>query len=163
MKYSDSMESWELRIEQTKAVKYHLFAGRNYVPCMWCTTLLDYESATVEHLTPKSEGGPLHVENGGIACASCNNKRGTRSEEEFRTSEWLQRKREQIIASARKRRKPVHQDGTELLDNEIRVAADLYLGTLDKQHLIGIIMGSSKQVLLDGYASLWLEMNKVNQ
>lgn len=158
--YHDTMMNWELRIEQTKAVKYHLFNGRSYAPCMWCTTLLDYESATVEHLTPKSEGGPMTIENGGVACASCNNRRGTRSLDEFRTSEWLQRKREQVIAVSRKRRKPVHPDGTALSDDEIRVAADLYLGTLDKSHLIGIIMGSSKQILLDTYAGLFMHMNE---
>lgn len=158
--YHNTMHSWELRIEQTKAVKYHLFKGRFYAPCMWCTTLLDFESATVEHLTPKSEGGPMSLENGGIACASCNNKRGTRSEADFRTSEWLHRKREQVINASRKRRKPVHQDGTPLSDDEIRVAADLYLGTLDKSHLIGIIMGSSKQILLDTYAGLFIQMNE---
>lgn len=33
-------------------------------------------SATLEHVVPKSQGGPLTYENSVMACAKCNHKRG---------------------------------------------------------------------------------------
>ena len=56
--------------------------------CCWCgikvTELRDRpDSATIEHVVPKSHGGADHPDNFAIACHSCNGNRGVRSVEDF--------------------------------------------------------------------------------
>lgn len=154
------MESWEERVERSKAIRYILFEGQRYQPCMWCSIPMEIDEATIEHLTPNSHGGPLTVSNAGLACQSCNNKRGTRSIEEFRASAWLQEKRRQVVAAKNNRIIPNHQDGTPMDDSEIRLAAQLYLNTLDKGQLLAIIMGMAKQTQIDRFASNFMELNQ---
>lgn len=40
--------------------------------------------ATLDHVTPKSAGGPLNRDNIVLACAACNNERGTMDAQAFR-------------------------------------------------------------------------------
>jgi 5-methylcytosine-specific restriction endonuclease McrA len=40
--------------------------------------------ATLDHVVPKSQGGPLTAENVVLACRACNNARGTEDAEAFR-------------------------------------------------------------------------------
>ena len=40
--------------------------------------------ATLDHVVPKSFGGPLHRDNLVLACSACNNERGTLDAEAFR-------------------------------------------------------------------------------
>lgn len=56
--------------------------------CCWCGVECIAEpgqshSATIEHVTPRSLGGQNHWDNYAMACAHCNNKRGTQSVEDF--------------------------------------------------------------------------------
>ena len=56
--------------------------------CCWCGTNMTFvqnqkNSATIEHVTPKSCGGEDHPDNYAIACSRCNSARGTLSIEEF--------------------------------------------------------------------------------
>jgi hypothetical protein len=56
--------------------------------CCWCTTLTVPEpnrknSATIEHVTPRCEGGADHPDNYAMSCSDCNNKRGTKPIELF--------------------------------------------------------------------------------
>lgn len=56
--------------------------------CCWCkcrvTEIRDKKnSATIEHIIPKSLGGEDHLDNYAVACYRCNNKRGISSVEEF--------------------------------------------------------------------------------
>lgn len=56
--------------------------------CCWCgikvTELRNRsDSATIEHVVPKSHGGADHTDNFAIACHSCNGNRGVRSVEDF--------------------------------------------------------------------------------
>lgn len=149
------MEAWEERVERVRAIKYNLFKGRRHAPCMWCGTLLDYEAATLEHLTPKSHGGDYSVENAGIACQTCNQKRGVQSIEEFMSSQWLQLKRQQIHAARKNRRIP-QRNGKEMTDAEIRLAAQYYLETFDVDALVAIIMGLSKPSQIDKWAEEYI-------
>jgi hypothetical protein len=146
------MESWEERVELVRAIKYHLFKGHRHAPCMWCGTLLDFEAATLEHLTPKSHGGNYSLENAGIACQTCNQKRGVLTIEEFMSSQWLQLKRQQMKAAKDNRRIPRHPDGTPMTDAEIRLAAQYYLSDFDTDSLEAIIMGLSKPGQIDRWA-----------
>jgi len=40
--------------------------------------------ATLDHVVPRSSGGPLHRDNLVLACSACNNERGTIGAEVFR-------------------------------------------------------------------------------
>ncbi len=156
---SYSMEGWEIRIEVARAIRYHLYAGEKRKPCMWCATPLEIDEATIEHIVPASHGGELSLQNAGIACTSCNQKRGTRSVDEFLGSAWLLQKRQQTHAQKKNRRIPRHQDGVEMTDEEVRLAAHFYLGTLTKAELSAIIMGTAKPGHLDHWAGLFQELN----
>jgi 5-methylcytosine-specific restriction endonuclease McrA len=71
--------------------------------CHYCCVQLNYaskfkNSATVEHIIPKSKGGTLGVSNVLIICATCNKKRGNKSflafvtGSQFPRQEWLKLK-----------------------------------------------------------------------
>jgi 5-methylcytosine-specific restriction endonuclease McrA len=72
--------AWGLRRELRK----RLFAGRELVPCCFCGRQLDYEEATLEHVRPRSRGGPTLIENLKISCEPCNSERGDMGFEKFR-------------------------------------------------------------------------------
>jgi hypothetical protein len=46
--------------------------------CHYCPTILTYETATIEHLVPRSRGGTWMQENLVLACAPCNVKKGNK-------------------------------------------------------------------------------------
>jgi hypothetical protein len=56
------------------------------IPCAHCGVGLKQADATVDHITPKSRGGALHIENVAIACWDCNQRRGSRDFWRFRES-----------------------------------------------------------------------------
>ena len=58
-----------------RARKARLFGKREFVPCVFCGALLDFERATVEHIVPVNKGGPNVLENLTISCRMCNNNR----------------------------------------------------------------------------------------
>jgi 5-methylcytosine-specific restriction endonuclease McrA len=72
--------SWGLRRELRK----RLFAGRERVPCCFCGRELTYDEATLEHVRPRSRGGPTVIENLRISCEACNSERGAMGYEKFR-------------------------------------------------------------------------------
>lgn len=45
--------------------------------CHWCKAFLTEETATIEHLKPRSKGGTHADENLALACADCNHARGS--------------------------------------------------------------------------------------
>ena len=56
--------------------------------CCWCLCEMRGEqgyknSATIEHITPRSCGGTDHISNLAVACGQCNNRRGSIPWEEF--------------------------------------------------------------------------------
>ncbi len=54
--------------------------------CYYCRQVTKYEKWTVDHKTPKSRGGTGKTNLTG-ACWSCNNRKGDRTEAEFREAE----------------------------------------------------------------------------
>ncbi len=46
--------------------------------CWICHRVVDREIATRDHLIPRSKGGPDNIRNYAIACAPCNNSRGSK-------------------------------------------------------------------------------------
>jgi len=55
--------------------KARLFARGNRV-CYLCSVDLTWETATVEHVVPRSAGGGWEDANLRLACGPCNNKKG---------------------------------------------------------------------------------------
>ena len=56
--------------------------------CCWCLCEMRGEqgfknSATIEHITPRSQGGTDHITNLAVACNRCNNRRGNIPWEDF--------------------------------------------------------------------------------
>jgi len=47
--------------------------------------------ATLDHVVPRSTGGPLNRDNLVLACSACNNERGTMDAEAFRMLKAAQR------------------------------------------------------------------------
>lgn len=45
--------------------------------CRWCGCLLTEETATLDHIIPLHKGGMNNPNNYALACAPCNNKRGS--------------------------------------------------------------------------------------
>lgn len=152
------MEYWEEKIELAKAIRYHLFAGEKLKPCMWCGVHIEQDVATIEHILPASEGGPLSINNAGIACSSCNQKRGTKTREEFLSSSWLLEKKRQVHSQRSNRKIPKHQDGAEMSDQEIRLSSFMYLNSLTKDELLNITIGIAKQGHLDNWAAKFIEL-----
>lgn len=69
--------------------------------CCWCGKHMVFipnrkDSATIEHVIPRSQGGADHPDNYAVACGGCNTARGNMPAEEF-----MQR-REQLAPSKRK-------------------------------------------------------------
>lgn len=49
---------------------------KNDPHCRWCGCELNAETATVEHIVPRSQGGSNRADNLTLACEPCNRKRG---------------------------------------------------------------------------------------
>jgi len=50
--------------------------------CQYCGKALDYKSATLDHVVPRSQQGVTSWENVVIACGQCNRKKGGRTPEQ---------------------------------------------------------------------------------
>jgi len=83
-------ESRNTAVEQvgkTNAIKYELAAAQGCV-CIYCGTgvgMTALDSFEVEHIVPRSQGGPDAMVNYAIACHSCNEQKGERT-----PFQWLQ-------------------------------------------------------------------------
>ena len=72
------------------------FYSLRHTRCHYCCVQLNYaqgfsNSATVEHIIPKSKGGTLRIENTLIVCKTCNAKRGDKDFLGFITGSRLPR------------------------------------------------------------------------
>lgn len=75
------------KIAKKVFVRTRLAEAQNW-KCCWCGGLCTpqrnkHNSATIEHVTPQSDGGADSWENYAMSCNRCNNARGTRSAERF--------------------------------------------------------------------------------
>jgi len=73
-------------------VKKNVFAYRSALPvckkniysrdrgkCQYCGKNLAFNEVTIDHVIPKSQGGPMHWHNVVLACQPCNNGKGPRT------------------------------------------------------------------------------------
>lgn len=56
--------------------------ARDNWTCQYCGTKLNRNTATIDHIVPRSKGGPNTWSNMVACCVSCNNKKGNRTPEE---------------------------------------------------------------------------------
>ena len=60
-----------------RVTRRNLFWRDNYT-CQYCNTKFSKEQLTIDHVTPKSAGGPKTWENIVAACKKCNQKKGSK-------------------------------------------------------------------------------------
>ena len=63
---------------------YVFSASEAVIPCVWCGTLTAKGGRHVDHRIPIAKGGTHSADNLGIACKSCNLKKGSLNPDEFR-------------------------------------------------------------------------------
>lgn len=88
-KYPDN--SFQAKLAYMSAKKVHMrvcLAEAQNWRCCWCGVRCvaesnKHNSATIEHVTPKSQGGTDHWSNLAMACNRCNHARGVRPVERF--------------------------------------------------------------------------------
>ena len=56
----------------------YVFEEHDRLVCFWCHVALTLPMATIEHLVPRSEGGPDEQWNWRLACENCNTTRNGR-------------------------------------------------------------------------------------
>src|SRR5687768_11307325 len=64
--------------------------------CHYCWRIVDFSSWSIDHRVPLCCGGSNRVENLIGACKQCNKKKGSLSEEEFTSSEYIKSARAKI-------------------------------------------------------------------
>lgn len=69
------------RFRPPKFRKKVLF-NRDMWTCMYCSTKLNWDTATVEHVLPRSRGGPTTWLNCVASCKPCNKKKANKTPEE---------------------------------------------------------------------------------
>jgi 5-methylcytosine-specific restriction endonuclease McrA len=55
---------------------------RDHSTCQYCCNKLFASQITIDHVIPKSQGGPTSFTNCVVCCHSCNNKKGDRTPEQ---------------------------------------------------------------------------------
>jgi hypothetical protein len=65
--------------------------------CSYCTTYVEYDMATNDHIIPVSKGGLTTWENCTLACKPCNNKKGDRTPEEAKMFPRKEAKRPGLV------------------------------------------------------------------
>jgi 5-methylcytosine-specific restriction endonuclease McrA len=67
-----------------RQLKKIIFGDNLFVACCFCKKDLTIDTATLEHIIPKSKKGPLELYNLNISCGECNNKRGDMPYKKFK-------------------------------------------------------------------------------
>jgi 5-methylcytosine-specific restriction endonuclease McrA len=65
-----------------RRIRRFLF-NRDGTKCFYCNVKLNFETATIDHLIPKSQGGSDNLDNLVLACHGCNINKGSKSLDEF--------------------------------------------------------------------------------
>jgi hypothetical protein len=68
--------------QRQKYIKQYV-TNRDGLVCCYCGKHLTQETVTMEHIIPDSLDGPFNATNLTVACAKCNNKRGSKPFFEF--------------------------------------------------------------------------------
>ncbi len=61
----------------------------NKIDCCFCGIILDKNNISVDHICPKSLKGNNYISNYLICCKTCNNKKGSKTIEEFLIEDLL--------------------------------------------------------------------------
>jgi 5-methylcytosine-specific restriction endonuclease McrA len=69
-------------VSNKRKIRRFLF-NRDGTGCFYCNTRLNFETATIDHLIPKSQGGSDNLDNLVLACHECNIGKGAKSLNEF--------------------------------------------------------------------------------
>jgi 5-methylcytosine-specific restriction endonuclease McrA len=70
--------------DDRKAEDKRLLFHKQGQKCVYCGNKYRYDELEIEHMIPKTRGGPDHIRNCQLACASCNKAKGTMTDIEFR-------------------------------------------------------------------------------
>lgn len=73
-----------------RKLKAWLFGGHSSRPCCFCRRPLTMASATLDHVTPRSEGGGFSKRNLRLSCKNCNQERGAEDFAAFRAKRKAQ-------------------------------------------------------------------------
>ena len=71
-----------LRVMHTYREMKHILFGEQEGVCNLCNFAFEYRILEVDHVWPKSKGGPDHIENRQLLCPACNKIKGTGTMEE---------------------------------------------------------------------------------
>ena len=71
--------------DQEAKDKRYWFNRQDNGICNYCGNRYSYDQLEMEHMIPKELGGPDHRRNMQLSCKSCNQKKGTSTDIEFRT------------------------------------------------------------------------------
>ena len=71
--------------DQKAKDKRYWFNRQNNGICNYCGNRYPYDQLEMEHMIPRELGGPDHRRNMQLACKTCNQKKGTSTDIEFRT------------------------------------------------------------------------------
>jgi 5-methylcytosine-specific restriction endonuclease McrA len=77
--------------------------------CFYCGVGFEGTGArqrTVDHRMARGQGGSDGLANLVFACRSCNQRKGSRSEQDFMSSEWLAQRRRDVEQDVTVRRRP---------------------------------------------------------
>lgn len=103
-----SRSEWAFQNEQKKRKKgSRVNKQRNTLwekqegKCWYCFQPCTPKTFTIDHIVPKSRGGGNNILNKVGACSSCNNAKGSMSQEEFLKSNYLENKIKWINACKR--------------------------------------------------------------
>jgi len=78
----------------TRRIKTKMFNGARRKECFYCRKLIEFDVATIDHVTPKSAGGKTSISNSVVACKKCNSKKGSGNFDEFvKSCRWRLRQK----------------------------------------------------------------------
>lgn len=71
------------RYKAAKKLKRKLLAVTKAPKCTYCGQSLTQRKATFDHVKPVSKGGYHKIQNGALACWTCNTRKGSMTAHEF--------------------------------------------------------------------------------
>src|SRR3990167_4069918 len=73
------------RVDSAKSVRHKMLAEFDKARCHYCHRKLRRDTATLDHIFPKSRGGKISAENCVLACKFCNKLKGSMPYDRFKS------------------------------------------------------------------------------